>query len=72
MKKWYQSKIIITNLISSLLGVIPLINEDLLTAVGILDVKGYLSILGVATTILNLLFRAISSGKVISSKELTE
>lgn len=69
MKRWYQSKTIIVNLLAGLLGVIPLINEDILTTIGILDTKGYLSILGLITTVLNLFLRVVTTGQVITSKK---
>tara|TARA_R110000782_G_C14638689_1_gene395339 strand:- start:436 stop:693 length:258 start_codon:yes stop_codon:yes gene_type:complete len=71
MKKWYQSKTIIVNIIAGILGVIPLVDVNFLTAIGIENVTGYLSVLGVTTTVLNLLLRAVTNTG-ISSKSFAD
>lgn len=71
MKKWYESRIIISNIIAAILGVIPLIDVNLLTAIGVTDVTKYLAIVGTVTTILNVILRAVTT-KTISGQSLTE
>jgi len=65
MKKWYQSKTIIINIIAGILGVIPMIDESFLTALGITNVTGYLSVIGVVTTILNLILRMLTNTQIV-------
>ncbi len=67
MKKWYQSKTIIVNIIAGILGVIPMIDESFLIAIGITNVAGYLSVIGVITTILNLILRMITNTQIVSN-----
>jgi hypothetical protein len=68
MKKWYQSKTVVMNIIAGLLGVLPLIDNGFLLAIGITNVQGYLSILGVITTVLNLILRTMTT-TVISTRK---
>lgn len=70
MKKWYQSKTIIVNIIAGILGVIPMIDESFLTALGITNVAGYLSVIGVVTTILNLILRMLTNTQISTSKTI--
>ncbi|TDD77143.1 hypothetical protein [Flavobacterium caseinilyticum] len=57
MKKWYQSKTIWVNLIAIILGILPLVDETLLTAVGVVNTQAYLYVIGFVTGILNLILR---------------
>ena len=61
MKKWHESKTIWLNLIALLLGLIPMIDENILIAFGVLNTQSYLTVLGALTGVLNLLLRMITS-----------
>lgn len=67
MKKWYQSKTIWVNIVAAVLGIIPAINADLLTVMGIVDANKYLTVLGAVTTVLNLFLR-MTTTKTIETK----
>jgi|GEM_PF-1488681 len=69
-KKWYQSKTVWLNLIASVLGVLGYFNAPLLVSLGITDPTKLLSIIGVVTTILNLVLRAGGQPTVISTKSV--
>lgn len=57
MKNWYQSKTVLINLIALLLGLLPMIDAQLLTFIGVTSVDGYLYIIGFITGALNLILR---------------
>jgi hypothetical protein len=72
MKKWYQSRTVVMNIIAGLLGVLPLIDNGFLLAIGITNVQGYLSILGVVTTVLNLILRTMTTTVIETKKRALE
>ena len=67
-KKWYQSKTVWLNLVASILGVLGYFNAPVLISLGIADPTKFLSIIGVVTTILNLILRSGGQPTVISTK----
>ena len=69
-KKWYQSKTVWLNLIASILAVLGYFNAPLLISLGIADPTKFLSIIGVVTTILNLILRAGGQPTVISTQKV--
>jgi uncharacterized membrane protein len=68
MKKWYQSKTMWVNIIAAILGIIPIIDNELLTAIGVLDSTRYLAVVGVVTTILNVILRTITKTAITTKK----
>lgn len=67
-KKWYQSKTVWLNLIASLLGILAFLNADLLKSLGITDPSKLLSVIGIITTIGNLILRSGGQPTVISTR----
>lgn len=67
MKKWYQSKTIVVNIIAGLLGIIPSIDMNLLNLFGVGNATQYLAILGLITTIANIVLRSITSESIIGA-----
>ena len=61
MKKWYQSKTIWANIIAGLLSLIALFDATTLALLGIENTTKYLGILGLITTVVNLILRAITN-----------
>lgn len=68
MKKWYLSKTIWANLLAALLGILALFDADLLSALGVGDKMKFLSIVGTATTIINILLRVITNQAIDTTK----
>jgi len=67
MKKWYQSKVILLNIVAIILLVLPMIDANFLQAIGVTNIPGFLSVVAVVTTVLNAILR-ITSTKVILTK----
>jgi hypothetical protein len=61
MKTVFQSKTIWANLIGILLGVLPLIDGNLLQAIGIANTQSYLTVLGFGMAFLNIILRTITN-----------
>lgn len=57
IKKAYQSKIVWTNVIASIIALLSILNQDLLISLGLPASDKFLAIIGFITTVLNLLFR---------------
>ncbi len=70
MKQWHQSKTMWLNIISLILGITPMINEDVLTALGVVDINKYLVVLGLVTGILNILLRTITDKGITNKKQI--
>lgn len=68
MKKWYKSKTIILNIIALMLGLIPMIDVDFLTAFGVTNVQIYLTVLGFVAGFLNLVLRMITTQPITTKK----
>lgn len=66
MKKWYLSKTVWLNIIASVLLILPMIDQEFLTGIGVVEPESYLSIVASITTVLNLILR-VTSTKVIST-----
>lgn len=69
-KKWYQSKTVWLNLIASLLGILGYFNADLLLSIGVTNPAKFISIIGVITTIGNVILRAGGQPTIISAKQV--
>lgn len=61
MKKWYQSKTIIANAITAILGIVPVLDTKLLTAMGITDPARWLIIVGGFSTAMNIILRMLTN-----------
>jgi hypothetical protein len=67
MKNWKQSKTIWFNIFALILGITPMINSDVLTAFGVVNVPLYMTLLSLFTGIGNMLLRMITN-KAIETK----
>lgn len=65
MKKWYNSKTIWLNLVSLLIAVTGLINEDLLKSLGITNTTKYLIVIGFVNGVGNMILRLFSTSQKI-------
>jgi len=61
MKKWYQSKTIWVNVFAALLAIIPMINEEFLSMVGVTNTTKWLAIVGFCTTVFNIINRLLTN-----------
>jgi len=61
MKTVFESKTIWANIIAILLGVLPLVDGNLLQAIGVANTESYLTVLGFGMAILNILLRTITN-----------
>lgn len=66
-KKWYESKTIWLNLVSTVLAVLGIIDANVLHLLGVSNPASFLGVLGVITTILNIILRS-GNVKPISNK----
>jgi len=60
LKRWYHSKTILTNIAGALLGIIPVLDINFLTLIGVSDPARYYGVLGGIAAILNILYRTQS------------
>jgi hypothetical protein len=68
MKKWYESKTIIFNIILAILGFLPMLNEDLLALFGVSNPTRYFKIIGAIVTIGNYFLRFVTDKPIGSQK----
>lgn len=68
MKNWKQSKTIWLNIVTLILGITPMINVDVLTAFGVVNVPLYMTMLGLFNGIANILLRMVTT-TAIETKE---
>ena len=61
MKNWKQSKTLMFNFLVSVLAILPMIDVDILTAVGITNPLAYYKVLVVVTAIANKFLRIITT-----------
>jgi len=66
MKKWYSSKTVWLNIITTVLLILPMIDANFLQSIGVVNIPGFLAIVATITTVLNTILR-VTSTKVIST-----
>ena len=72
LKKWYKSRTIIANLVAAVMGMLPMIDLNFLSAIGCADPAKYYAIIGVATTFLNVVLRRQTTKPISTQKRIED